>query len=64
MMQTGLADTYRKQEFVPKPDFFYEFERKQIMLNAGGPDKSMLALNILRCVDHDLSRVLEWLDNR
>jgi hypothetical protein len=54
MTFTGLADTYRKQEFVPKFDFLYNFERKTVLLNAGGPDKSKLALNLLRCLDDDL----------
>ena len=55
MTKTGLADSYRNEQYLPKPDFIYEFERKTILMNAGGPDNSKLAHNILVCLNHDLT---------
>lgn len=31
--KTGYADTYRNEQFVPKPDFWYNHERKMLGLN-------------------------------
>lgn len=61
MTKTGLADKYRNEHFLPKPDFIYEFERKTVHLNAGGPDNSKLAHNILVCLNHDLQAIREVL---
>lgn len=63
MTTTGLADTYRNEQFWHKTEFQYEFERKMILLNAGGPDNSTLALNLLTCLDHDMTRVIDFLKN-
>lgn len=38
MTGTGLADTYRNEQYVPKSDFSYNFERKMIALNFNNPD--------------------------
>ena len=63
MITTGLADTYRNEQFMHKPEFVYEFDRKMILMNAGGPDNSQLALNILTCCDHDMTRLIGFLKN-
>jgi hypothetical protein len=47
MTKTGLADTYRNEQFFPKPDFLYNFERNMIAINFGGPDQSKLARNLM-----------------
>jgi len=49
MTHTGLADTYRNEQYVVIPDWLYNWERKMIGLNFNSPDKSQVALNILRC---------------
>ena len=54
MTYTGLADTYRNEQYVPKPDLIYEFERRQLLLNWNDPDKSRVSLNLLKCVKKDL----------
>ena len=63
MTTTGLADTYRNEQFMHKAEFQYEFERKMILLNAGGPDNAALALNYLTCLDHEMTRVIAFLKN-
>jgi hypothetical protein len=62
MTKTGLADKYRNEHFLPKPDIIYDWERKAIHLNAGGPDNSVLAYNILVCLNHDLQAICSWLN--
>ena len=59
--KTGVADTYRNEQFITKFDFLYQFERKTVHLNAGGPDNSRLAYNMLVCLNHDLSAIREVL---
>jgi hypothetical protein len=48
MFHTGLADTYRNEQYVPKLDFFYEHERKMLAINFNNPDKSTLSVNLLK----------------
>mgnify|MGYP007103445149 CR=1 FL=1 len=50
MYHTGLADTYRNEQFLPKLDFFYNLEAKLVALNFNNPDKSVVARNILCCL--------------
>ena len=40
MTKTGLADTYRNEQYFPKSDYFYDLERNLIAINFGNPDKS------------------------
>jgi hypothetical protein len=47
MVKTGLSDTYRKEQFFPKLDFFYNFERNMIAVNFGNPEKSKVAENVI-----------------
>eukprot|EP00351_Strombidinopsis_sp_SopsisLIS2011_P005993 CAMPEP_0116878760 /NCGR_PEP_ID=MMETSP0463-20121206/10504_1 /TAXON_ID=181622 /ORGANISM="Strombidinopsis sp, Strain SopsisLIS2011" /LENGTH=129 /DNA_ID=CAMNT_0004527291 /DNA_START=334 /DNA_END=723 /DNA_ORIENTATION=+ len=39
MMITGLADPYRNEQYFPKPDYFYEYEREMYGINFNNPDK-------------------------
>ena len=57
MTITGLADTYRNEQFFPKMDIFYNFERNMLMLNFANPDKSKVAHNIIV----HLNYTLKWL---
>ena len=54
MVTTGLADTYRNEQYFPKMDLFYNFERNMIMINFGGPDKDKLAKNLLTHLNYNL----------
>lgn len=38
MIYTGLADTYRNEQYFPKWDVFYNFERYMIAINFANPD--------------------------
>ena len=38
MWHTGLADTYRNEQYIPKYDYFYEQERRMLALNFNNPD--------------------------
>jgi hypothetical protein len=39
MMETGLADPYRNEQYFPKMDCFYNFERTMIATNFANPDQ-------------------------
>jgi hypothetical protein len=43
MTTTGLADTYRNEQFFPKFDVFYNFERNMLTMNFANPDKGKVA---------------------
>ena len=62
MMKTGLADKYRNQQFLYKPDFLYDYERRMISLNLQGPDIDKIALNSLKWLSYDIDRLINWLD--
>ncbi len=47
MVQTGLADTYRNEQYFPKLDYFYDFERNMIAMNFSNPDTSKTAAKLL-----------------
>lgn len=49
MKGTGLADTYRNEQYLPKPQWLYEWERRVLALNYNSPDKGAVALGVLRC---------------
>lgn len=50
MYHTGLADTYRNEQYLPKHDFFYNLEATLIGINFNNPDKSVVARNIVNSV--------------
>jgi hypothetical protein len=62
MVKTGLADTYRNEQFFPKLDFFYNFERNMIAVNFANPDKSKVAENVIVHLNYNLKQILEWLN--
>lgn len=39
MLKTGIADTYRYEQFIKKPDSFYNFEYLLTMSNLNSLDK-------------------------
>lgn len=47
MVKTGLADTYRNEQFFPKADIFYNFERNMVAVNFANPDKAKVARNLI-----------------
>jgi len=61
MTQTGLADTYRNEQFLSKPDYFYNLERKMIAINFNNPDKSKVARNLVVALNYDLKALIEYL---
>ncbi len=63
MKNTGLADTYRNEQFFPKFDFFYNQERRTIGLNLGNPDKNRVARNIIVALRYDLEQIRPWLEH-
>ena len=62
MFHTGLADTYRNEQFVSKPDFLYNFERNMIALNFSNPDQSKVAKNIMITLNYNMNSVLQYLE--
>lgn len=61
MVKTGLADPYRNEQFFPKMDFFYDFERNMIAVNFQNPDKSKVARNLMVHMNYTLKGLIEWL---
>ena len=47
MYYTGIADTYRNEQYLFKPDFIYNWEREMLTLNFNNPNKSTVARNLL-----------------
>jgi len=62
MTKTGLADTYRNEQFFPKLDLFYNFERNMLYLNFANPDKSNVARGLIVHLNYVLKTLIEWLD--
>lgn len=60
MVQTGLADTYRNEQYFPKMDYFYNFERKMIALNFNNPDKGKVARNLIVALNSDIQGLIEY----
>ena len=63
MTKTGIADTYRNEQFLAKPDFFYNFERNMIALNFNNPDKSKVARNIMVALNHQIKDVIKYIED-
>ena len=61
MTFTGLADTYRNEQYFPKLDFFYNFERKMISINFNNPDKGKVARNLIVALNNDIKGLIEYL---
>ena len=54
MIYTGLADTYRNEQYFPKLDIFYNFEREMIGINFGNPEKSEISGRLLTHLNYKL----------
>lgn len=63
MIWTGLADTYRNEQYLGKSDYFYDLEREMLMLNFNSPDKGKVSLNILKTLRHDLTALIDFADS-
>ena len=63
MWHTGLADTYRNEQYIGKPDWLYERERQLILINFNNPDKGKLALNLLKCLKYDYQALIDYADS-
>jgi len=63
MYHTGLADTYRNEQYMPKPDFLYDHERMMIALNFNNPDKAEVSKNILKCLKFDYARAINYFED-
>ncbi len=61
MVYTGLADTYRNEQYFPKLDFFYNFEQALIGLNFANPDKSAVAQNLIVHLNYNLCQLIDYL---
>lgn len=64
MVQTGLADPYRNEQYFPKMDFFYNFERNLIAINFANPDKSKVARNLIVHLNFNLKKIIAFLEDR
>ena len=64
MTKTGLADTYRNEQYFPKADYFYDLERNLIAMNYGNPDQSKIALNMIIMLRYKLEAILEYIDQK
>jgi hypothetical protein len=53
MYHTGLADSYRNEQYLPKPDLLYDHERMMLALNFNNPDKEQVANGVLKCLKYD-----------
>lgn len=62
MTTTGLADTYRNEQYFPKMDCFYNFERNMLAINFGNPDKSKVARNLIVSLNYRLQEVIHYLE--
>jgi hypothetical protein len=63
MVNTGIADTYRNEQYFPKSDLFYDFERNMIAINFANPDKSKVAKNLLVHLNYKLKTLINYLEN-
>jgi hypothetical protein len=63
MVHTGLADTYRNEQYFPKLDFFYDFERNLIALNFANPDTGKTARNLIGHLNFTLKQIIAYLES-
>jgi hypothetical protein len=61
MTKTGLADTYRNEQYFPKSDCFYNFERNMVAVNFANPDKGKVARNVVVQLNCTLKAIVEYL---
>jgi hypothetical protein len=58
MVTTGLGDTYRNEQFLPRFDIFYNFERNMLALNFANPDKATVARNLIVHLNFNLKALI------
>ena len=46
-----------------RSDFTYELDRQMLLLNFNSPDQGRISLNILKCLNHDLSKAIAYADS-
>jgi hypothetical protein len=61
MVYTGLADTYRNEQFFPKLDLFYNFERNMVAVNFANPDKGKVSRNLIVHLNYNLKMLIDYL---
>jgi len=47
MLKTGIADTYRNEQFIKKPDFLYNFDYLINKVNLNSSDKEKVAERLI-----------------
>ena len=60
---SGYADMYRNEQYWGKSDFWYEHERKMLILNFNNPDKSVVAANLLKCLNFDYEKAIRYIES-
>jgi hypothetical protein len=64
MLSTGLADTYRNEQFLSKADFIYDFQFLLHKANFNSHEKSKVKENLLLITLYYSLYVLSFLDSR
>lgn len=54
MVYSGIADTYRNEQFLPKPDKIYEFEMLIHSCNLNSLDKLKVKANLKKVYNYYL----------
>ena len=54
MVNSGIADTYRNEQFLPKPDKLYEFEMLIHSCNMNSLDKLKVKANLKKVYNYYL----------
>lgn len=58
-IKVGYADTYRNEQYVPKTDIAYNYQRKMLAINFNNPDRMLLSQNLLQALSYDFDCVLD-----
>lgn len=57
MLITGIADTYRNEQYISKPDFLYDLDRLMLIANLNSMNREMVGDNIAIMT---LYSILNW----
>jgi hypothetical protein len=52
MLYSGIADTYRNEQFLKKPDFIYNAEMLLLSCNLNNPDKQNVKAKLCKAVSY------------
>ncbi len=58
MLYSGIADTYRNEQYVPKLDTLYEFDILIYACNLNGLDKKKVKENLYKVYNHYRNKFL------